>query len=99
MARSKRSQSSHDSVVRNEANNLKKQGFSVKADIPGFPRPHTIRGYRPDIDASKREQRKILEVETQDSKDGDRDKAQRKAFRDEANKKEDTTFRRIIANR
>lgn len=36
MARKKQSQSKHDSLVRKDANDLKKKGFDVKADIPGF---------------------------------------------------------------
>lgn len=69
MARSQRSQSAHDKKVREEANKLKRQGFDVDADVSGFQKPKTIAGYRPDILATKGKQRKIIEVETHDSKD------------------------------
>ena len=98
MARSKRSQTAHDRKVREEGKKLNKQGFDVNADVSGFPQPKTVRGYRPDIDAKKGKQRKIIEVETPDSKDSARDKSQQEAFRKAANQSQNTTFRRIIAD-
>ena len=47
MARSKRTQTTHDAKVRQEASRLEGQGFEVAADIVGFPQPNTIGGYRP----------------------------------------------------
>lgn len=98
MPRSKHSQSAHDKKVKHEANKLKKQGFDVAADIPGFPQPNTLDGFRPDIIAKKGTQRKIIEIETPDSKDSARDKSQQKAFRKAADRSKDTTFRRTIAD-
>ena len=98
MARSKKSQSTHDKKVHNEANKLKQQGFNVNADLPKFKKPKTIGGYRPDIIATKGKQRKIIEVETSDSKNSTRDKDQQQAFRDAANRSKNTTFRREIAD-
>ena len=97
MSRTKSSQLKHDSAVRREANELKKQGWGVKADVRGFSQPETINGVRPDIIAKKGEKTKIIEFETPDSKNTDRDKEQQEKFRKEANKSKDTTFTRKIA--
>ena len=67
--RSKGSQTQHDDAVKREANALKKAGWVVNADIPGFPTPSPIgAGKRvPDIAAEKRGHRRLIEVETPDS--------------------------------
>ncbi len=96
MSRSRRSQSGHDSKVRQEAKKLERQGFDVSADVLGFPKPKTIGGYRPDILAKKDGARKIVEIETPDSKDNARDKSQQQAFRQAAKRSDNTTFRREI---
>ena len=98
MARSKRNQTAHDKKVRDEANKLKHQGFNVNADLPRFKKPKTIGGYRPDIIATKGNQRRIIEIETLDSKNSARDKGQQQAFRKVANRSKNTTFRREIAD-
>jgi hypothetical protein len=97
MKRKKATQSVHDKKVKNEARKLSKNGFSVYADIPGYKRPKTIGGYRPDIIAKKGVARKIVEVETQDSKNSPRDLKQKTAFRKAANNSKYTKFRRSIA--
>jgi len=98
MPRSGKSQSAHDKKVREEANKLKGQGFDVSADISGFTQPKTLGGYRPDVIATKGNQRKIIEVETPDSKNNARDLKQQKAFRNAANQSKNTTFRRSITD-
>lgn len=99
MARSKESQSKHDSMVRKDAQELKKRGFNVQADVEGFPRPDTIGGYRPDIIATKGGRKKIIEeVETPESKDITRSEKQRRAFKREADRSNgSTSFIRKIA--
>ena len=97
MPRKKSNQSKHDSEVKKVALEFKKKGFDVDADIPGFKRPKPIKHYIPDVVAKKGHQKKIVEVETPDSKGTPRDKAQQRTFRSEANKKANTTFRRKIA--
>ena len=96
MSRSRRSQSKHDTKVRSIARKLEKQGFDVKADIPGYVQPDTIRGFRPDVIGIKGRQRKIHEVETQDSVDSARDQSQQRAFRQAADQSKNTTFKRTI---
>jgi hypothetical protein len=67
--RSKGSQTRHDDTVKREANALKKDGWIVNADIPGFPTPNPIGAAKrvPDIAAEKRGHRRLIEVETPDS--------------------------------
>ena len=88
MPRSKRSQSKHDTEVRRIAKQKQKQrqGYDVQADIPGFAKPDTIRGYRPDVIALKGKKREIYEVETPDSKNSARDQGQQKAFSETADR-------------
>lgn len=98
MPRSKKAQSKHDTKVKQIAKELKEKGFNVHADVSGFPRPDTIKGYRPDVIAEKGKQKRIIEVETPDSVKSARDLKQQKAFRNEADKNKDTTFRREITD-
>ena len=96
MGRSQRSQSKHDAQVRKTANQFKKQGYDVQADVSGFKKPDTIGGYRPDVIGKKGNERKIVEVETPDTVKSARDQAQQKAFRQAANRSKNTTFTRKI---
>lgn len=96
--RSKDSQSKHDRKVEEIAKNYEKQGYKVEADVPGFPQPGTIGGVRPDVVAKKGTERKIVEVETPESKDTARDKDQQREFRKAANRSKNTTFRRVVTD-
>jgi hypothetical protein len=96
MARSKRSQSKHNSQVRRDVNKLEGQGYKVKADIPGYEQPGAIGGYRPDYTGTKGRKRIIGEVETRDSVDSARDQKQQKAFEQAAKRSKNTTFRRKV---
>ncbi len=96
MARSKRSQSKHDTEVRRTASGLERRGYDVKADVKGFSQPDTISGFRPDVVATKGRERKIVEVETPDSVGSARDQKQQQAFRRSANRSEKTTFSRKV---
>ena len=66
--RGKRSQSKHDAEVRRIAKELKDKGYEVQADIRGYDKPDTIGGLRPDVIAKKGVERKIVEVETSESR-------------------------------
>jgi len=96
MPRSKRSQSKHNSQVRKEVKKLENQDYKIKADIPGYPQPNTIGGYRPDYLATKGKKRIIGEVETPDSVGSTRDEKQRKVFQQAANRSEKTYFKRTV---
>lgn len=97
MARSKRSQSKHNSQVRKEVKKLEDQGYKVKADIPGYHQPNTTGGYRPDYVGTKGKKRIIGEVETPDSVDSARDQKQQKAFQQAAKRSENTSFKRTVS--
>ena len=93
--RTKRSQTHHDQAVKKRADQLKRQGFNVRADIPHFPQPGTIGGVRPDIDARKGRRRVIVEVETPESADDRRAQRQAREFQRAANRSRSTTFEQI----
>lgn len=92
MKRSPSRQSVHDRKVRQIERKLTSQGWNVKADLPGYKKPTPI-GQRkrvPDIEATKRGHRKIIEVETPDTVE--RDRKQQATFRRHAGQKINTTF-------
>lgn len=92
MKRSSKEQSTHDRKVREIARDLKKQGYSVKADVGRYTRPSPIGKdrRRPDIEATKAGRRVIIEVETPRSWAADRE--QIKTFIRHTAHKKDTTF-------
>lgn len=96
MARSKRSQSKHNSQVRKDVEKLVGQGYKVKADISGYPQPGTIGGYRPDYLAKKGTKRIIGEIETPESVDSTRDQKQQKTFKQAAKRSKNTSFKRTV---
>lgn len=98
MARNKRSQSKHDTEVRKIAKQLKRQGYTVEADISGFDQPSTIGGFRPDVVGKKGKKRIIVEVETPDSVDSARDLKQQKAFAQAAKRSSNTKFTRKVTD-
>lgn len=98
MARNKSSQSKHDTKVSEIAKEFESKGYKVNADIIGYSRPKTIRGYRPDVIAKKGKLTKIVEIETSDSKGSKRDLKQMAAFRKEANSNKHITFRRNVTD-
>lgn len=94
--RTKRSQSKHDTEVRRIAKDMQAKGYDVQADVAGYSKPDTIGGYRPDVIARKGVERKIVEVETSESRNTARDLGQQSAFRKAANRSKHTKFRRVI---
>jgi hypothetical protein len=90
--RSTGSQSKHDKKVKEVAQDLQKKGYKVKADIPGFDQPSPIgkNNRVPDIEATKGNRTKLIEVETKDTISTD--KAQQSTFRRSAAQKPNTTF-------
>lgn len=85
----------HDSTVIALANKLENDGYEVMADVEGFPKPYTIRGYIPDILAMKGAKVKIIEIETHGSYR--KDINQRKVFRKFASLDKDMSFETIMA--
>jgi len=90
--RSKKRQEKHDAVVRREANRLRREGWNVQADIPGYEKPDSIgkENKIPDIRATKSGAERIIEVETPDTVEQDSD--QHATFRRRAGQKPRSTF-------
>jgi hypothetical protein len=74
----------HDTAVEKTAKKLKKEGFNVKADVPGFRQPPNMGGCRPDIYAEKGKDKRIIEIETSKSKTTD--KSQQMCLKKQAKK-------------
>lgn len=85
-------ESKHDQKVRARANQLRREGWNVAADVPGFKTPDSIgqNNRIPDIQADKAGHRKLIEVETPQSLNSDAD--QQATFRRSAGQKRNTTF-------
>ena len=81
--RSKREQTCHDGAVRRSAGMLRANGWRVQADVTGYKRPDTICidniCKRPDILAKKGKATRIIEWETPNS--FNRDREQHSIFR------------------
>ena len=96
MARSKTSQSKHNTTVKKLAKQYQQKGYKVKADIEGWGKPDTIKGYRPDIIAEKGSHKTVVEVETKDSVDSKRDQQQQKSFKDWSREGERKHYKRVV---
>ena len=94
MAKRKKSdQTCHDSAVRRSAGMLRANGWNVKADVSGYKQPDSIcvdnTCKRPDIVAKKEGHTKIIEWETPNSYDKDRE--QHSVFRKYARRHNNTS--------
>lgn len=96
--RTRAEESAHAAKIKRLAKKLEKEGYKVKADLPGsgYTRPKPIgKGKRiPDIEATKRGVRKIIEVETPSSLRKDRE--QLKTFTRHAAQKKRTSFDIVV---
>jgi len=96
MVRTPQSQTKHDIEVASLAEEYYAKGYKVWADVPGWPMPKSIGGYRPDIIAIKSGHTTVVEVETHDSVNSPRDIAQQKAFKSWATRKSTRHYRRVV---
>ena len=82
--RSKKNQTCHDISVRKRAVQYEANGWDVLADIPEYDRPPVLRangkGAKPDLIVQKGKRRKIIEVETPETRF--RDKPQHRILRE-----------------
>ena len=85
----------HDKTVRKKANELKREKWKVKADIPGFEKPSPVgrNGLISDIEATKAGAKRLYEIETAESMISD--KKQREVFKRYAKNKPRTTCHTI----
>ncbi|MDO8740315.1 MAG: hypothetical protein Q7J54_01930 [Candidatus Woesearchaeota archaeon] len=88
-------QSKHDRKVEAEAVIFRNQGYSVWADLAGWSKPDIINGHIPDVIARKWGWEKVVEVETEESVE--QDKEQIAAFERYANSRPNTEFKLVIA--
>ncbi len=91
-----RSQTTHNRKVQRISRELTKDGYSVKADVRGYKKPHPIgkSRSRPDIVAKKSGHTRIIEVETPTSLI--RDKEQLKTFVRSAAQRSRTSFDIVV---
>lgn len=95
--RSASRQSEHDTKVKSIARRHDRNGWRVRADVPGYPTPDSIGGRRPrvpDVVARKRGATRIFEVETEETVDADR--KQHATFRRSASQRTKTTFKLVV---
>jgi hypothetical protein len=85
--RTPQSQTKHDRKVLERARALREQGFNVRADIPGFKKPDSIHGRRPDIEARKHGEPKVIE-EIETPRSLKKDRPQQRVFEKYADKKD-----------
>ena len=88
--RSKKNQTCHNASVLSRAVGLETNGWNVRTDIRGFPKPRNLNGSRPDIYATKRGKTRMIEVETLESRFKDRKQHQK--LRKYAKSRKNTTF-------
>ncbi len=84
--RTPQSQTKHDRKVLERARALREQGFNVRADIPSFKKPDSIHGRRPDIEARKYGEPKVIE-EIETPRSLKKDRPQQRVFEKYAEKK------------
>jgi len=77
-------------------NDFKQKKYEVEADLSGFSKPKLVGGYIPDIRAKKGNKEVIVEVETTDSVNSERDIKQQGAFQRWARRSEERQFKRKI---
>lgn len=94
--RSKKRQTAHNRKIDALAREHKREGWSVKADIPGFKRPTPIGRYQriPDLELKKRGRTKLIEVETPSTLISD--KKQQETFRRSSSLRKNTSFKVVI---
>lgn len=89
-------QSAHDKCVEKLANERKNEGNTVEADLDGWDKPPEINGYIPDIRARTRATTRIIEVETEETLESDKD--QHDAFKEYAEKNDNVYFWLYLAD-
>lgn len=90
----KKNQDTHDRKVRQLSNQLRKQGYNVKADISGYENPPDIgkNKHTPDIFATRGSKTKIIEIDTP----GTENDEQLSAFKRSAAQRNNADFEHII---
>lgn len=97
-ARSRKSQSRHNSKVASLASKYQRKGYSVWADhVSNYPSPDTYHGKIPDVVAKNDNgYTTMIEVETRDSQDTKRANEQKRRFSNWASRSSSRNFRAVI---
>ena len=93
--RTQASQTKHNQKVSQEAEQYKRKGYKVSADLRGYSKPPRKGSYIPDIVAVKGKEEIIIEVETPDTVNSERDHKQQGAFL-RATRRPGVKFTRIV---
>ena len=78
----------HQQGVKRTVREHDKEGWNVRAEVSGWPQPPTIAGRRPDVLATKRRSRRVIEIET----DANAHQGQHETFHRHAAQKTNTIF-------
>ena len=92
--RTKTGQRKHDEGVLRSAKWYKNHGFKTEADLPGWNKPKKIGGFIPDLIAKRGKKEVILEYETENTNELDKD--QQKAFKEYSKKGKGRIFKKKI---
>ena len=97
LKRSAPQQTKHDKKVSELARQYERGGWTVSADVSGYPRPEPVGRNRhiPDLVVTKAGAKRIIEVETLTSVK--KDKSQHEAFGRSAARQKRTTFQIVVA--
>lgn len=76
----------HQLGVKRTAREHENDGWKVRAEVGGWPQPPSIAGRRPDVLATKRGSRRVIEIET----DANAHQGQHETFRRHAAQKTNT---------
>lgn len=96
MVRSRKGQSTHNSMVRKIAKEYKGKGYDVEADVGRYHRPAIISGVKPDVVAKKGGHQTVVEVETRESVDSKRDQKQQQAFKKWSQDSPTKHYKRVV---
>ncbi|MBA7588087.1 hypothetical protein ES708_30135 [subsurface metagenome] len=92
--RTKTGQKRHDEAVLRSVKWYEGRGHKVNADLPDYDKPKKIGGYVPDLIAKKDKKEIILEVETRNT--NELDKEQQKAFKEYSKRGKGRIFKKKI---
>lgn len=98
-SRTSQEQSKHDKKVKKLAQKLDRKGYSVKADVEGYPQPDSV-GYKnpriPDIYATGHGWKRMIEVETESSLHTKTAQNQHDKFRQWSYREDNRKYERIV---
>jgi len=92
--RVKAGQKKHDEAVLRSVKWYEGRGYKINADLPDYNKPKNIGGYVPDLIAKKDKKEIILEVETKNT--NELDKEQQEAFKEYSERGKGRIFKKKL---